>query len=87
MCIGGNCVGSGTCEECQRTDDHARRLLTSWVYNARTIGGQEMSYGRTVHKALYWAGIDQDEWFDLAENKTFWSRLTHGEWNGTVDDN
>ena len=35
-----------------------RRLLTSWVCNPRTQGGQEMNYGRTVDKALYWAGID-----------------------------
>ena len=61
-----------------------RRLLTSWVYNKRTLGGQEMNYGRTVSKALYWAGIEQDEWFDLAEIKTFWSKLTHGEWNGSA---
>ena len=51
---------------------------------ARTIGGQEMTYGRTVNKALYWAGIKQDEWFALAENKFFWGKLTHGEWNGSA---
>ena len=43
-----------------------------------------MSYGRTANKALYWAGIEADEWFDLASDKFFWSKLTHGEWNGSA---
>ena len=58
--------------------------LTSWVYNPRTQGGQEMNYGRTVDKALYWAGIDGDEWFNMAEVKGIWSKVTHGEWNGSA---
>ena len=61
-----------------------RRLLTSWVYNPRTQGGQEMNYGRTVGKALYWAGISSDEWYDMAEVKGIWNKVTHGEWNGTA---
>ena len=38
-----------------------------------------MNYGRTVDKALYWAGLEQDEWFDLAAIKGFWGRLTNQE--------
>ena len=59
-------------------------LLTSWVYNPRTQGGQEMNYGRTVDKALYWAGIDSDEWYKMAEVKGIWNKVTHGQWNGTA---
>ena len=39
---------------------------------------------RTISKALYWAGIEQDEWFNLAESRLFWGKLTHGEWNGSA---
>ena len=56
-----------------------RRLLTSWVYNPRTQGGQEMNYGRAVSKALYWAGIDTDDWFDLAAVRSWWARTTNGQ--------
>ena len=43
-----------------------------------------MNYGRTVGKALYWAGISSDEWYDMAEVKGIWNKVTHGEWNGTA---
>ncbi len=41
-------------------------------------GGQEMNYGRTVDKALYWAGIESDEWYNMAEVKGIWNKATQG---------
>ena len=44
-----------------------------------------MNYGRTVDKALcYWAGIESDEWYNMAEVKGIWNKVTHGQWNGTA---
>jgi hypothetical protein len=54
-----------------------RRLLTSWVYHPRASGGQMMNYGRSVQKALYWAGVEQDEWFDLSQERAAWGKATN----------
>ena len=48
------------------TDLQPRAPSERRVYNPRTQGGQEMNYGRTVDKALYWAGMDRDEWYNMA---------------------
>ena len=56
-----------------------RRLLTSWVYHPRASGGQMMNYGRSVQKALYWAGVEQDEWFDLSQERAAWGKATNGQ--------
>ena len=39
---------------------------------------------KAKERALYWAGISSDEWYDMAEVKGIWNKVTHGEWNGTA---
>jgi hypothetical protein len=48
-------------------DRTPRRMLSSWVAAPRPSGGQLMTYGRSVFKALDAFGIDHSSWSTLAQ--------------------
>ena len=51
-----------------------RKLLTSWVANSRPIGCPQMTWGRTLKKALLCNGLSSEftKWRDLAANRDEW---------------
>jgi len=53
----------------------ARKLLTSWCKAARPACGQEMTYARSLHKALKRAEIDVSSWRELAEDRSAWRAM------------
>ena len=55
-----------------------RRMLSSWVAAKRPSGGQLMTYGRSVSKALDNFGIDRDSWHALAADRPAWRAALHG---------
>ena len=55
-----------------------RRMLTSWVAAKRPAGGQLMTYGRSVYKALDHFNINRATWPVLAANRTTWREAIHG---------
>ena len=56
-----------------------RRMLTSWVATPRPSGGQLMTYGRCVYRALESFGINRSTWPTLAANRTAWRGAINGE--------
>ena len=65
-----------------------RRMLTAWVPAARPSGGQLMTYGRSVYKALDNFGIPRTTWHTLAADRVAWREAIHGRLaaqDGTAD--
>jgi hypothetical protein len=60
-------------------DRTPRRMLSSWVAAPRPSGGQLMTYGRSVFKALDAFGIDHSSWSTLAQDRAAWRGAIHGE--------
>ena len=54
-----------------------RKLLTSWVRNARPRGAPQMTFGRTLNKALKSAGLPTQfsRCTKLAEDRVKWRKL------------
>ena len=50
-----------------------RQMLSSWVPSDRPQGAPQMTYGRTIKKALKKFGIDYDTWPELAADRALWS--------------
>ena len=46
-----------------------RRMLTAWVAAPRPSGGQLMTYGRSIHRALETFNIPRTTWATLAEDR------------------
>ena len=55
-----------------------RRMLSAWVSVKRPSGGQLMTYGRSVCKALDNFGIDRETWPALAADRVAWRAALHG---------
>ena len=57
-----------------------RKLLTCWVRNKRPVGAPQMTYGRTVNKALNSRGITTNfvTWKAIAEKRVLWRKKTRG---------
>jgi len=43
-----------------------RKMISSWVNEKRPRGSPEMTYGRSLFKALKKANVEKDDWFVLA---------------------
>ena len=56
-----------------------RRMLSCWVAAPRPAGGQLMTYGRSVSKAMAYFNIQFDTWPVLAANRASWRGAIHGE--------
>jgi hypothetical protein len=54
-----------------------RKLMTSWVAHSRPHGCPQMTWGRTVHRALESCNISTTtaEWFQLAQSRAQWRAL------------
>ena len=55
-----------------------RRMLTSWVAAKRPAGGQLMTFGRSVGKALDNFNINRSSWHKLATDRIAWRAAIHG---------
>ena len=64
-----------------RMDMHRtpRMLLTGWVNNPRPVGAPQMTYGKTVAKALTAHGLPRafSVWKPLAQDRAGWRSRTH----------
>ena len=49
-----------------------RRLLSSWLPHKRPRGAPEMTFGKTMIKALKTFNIDPKHWPAMAANRTNW---------------
>ena len=49
-----------------------RRMMSSWVANKRPIGAPNMTYGRTLVKAMKKFEINPKTWHELAADKELW---------------
>ena len=52
-----------------------RKMLTSWVNEKRPLGSPEMTYGRSLMKALKRAKLDKDTWYELAKDRLAWKDI------------
>ena len=52
-----------------------RRMLSSWVPSKRPIGAPEYTYGRGLYKSLKKAGVDKNNWHDMAIDKSEWRKI------------
>jgi hypothetical protein len=59
-------------------DRTPRRMLSAWVPAARPAGGQLMTYGRSVAKAMGKFNIPFDTWPQLAMDRASWRGAIHG---------
>ena len=55
-----------------------RRMLSSWVPATRPKGCPEMTYGRTMYRAMELFGIDRATWPALAADRDAWRTLLMG---------
>ena len=49
-----------------------RKMISSWINEKRPRGSPEMTYGRSMFKALKKANVDNNEWFVLAHDRDLW---------------
>ena len=58
-----------------------RQLLTGWVAHSRQNGCPEMTWGRTLKKALKCKGPPDNfkEWRAIAEDRSEWRSRTHSK--------
>ena len=50
---------------------NTRKLLSFWVNSPHLRGAPKFNYSRGIYKAFCFAGIDEFDWFDLAQNRSF----------------
>ena len=56
----------------------SRKFISSWCRAKRPTGGaSELTYGRTLLKALEWTNVDAKRWHILAQDR--------GSWRDTID--
>ena len=53
-------------------------MLSCWVPSPRLAGGQLMTYGRSVAKAMRYYLIDFETWPVLAANRATWREAING---------
>ena len=54
-----------------------RLFLTSWIRHRRANGCPHFTYARGVFKSLKKAGIDKNEWYELAQDRHTWRSLVN----------
>jgi len=54
-----------------------KRLMLSWIREPCVVGGQEMTYGRSLQRHLYHFGLPAvfTEWAHLAQDRAGWQKL------------
>jgi len=52
-----------------------RKMISSWVNEKRPRGSPEMTYGRSLFKALKKANVEKDDWFVLANDRDEWGNV------------
>ena len=52
-----------------------RKMMSSWVRSKRPRGAPQLTYGRSLYKALRKAGVDTNTWHELAMDKPKWRAM------------
>ena len=65
-------TASGWPHHSDALDTTAKEVFSSWVRSKRPRGAPRYTYGRSLYKTLKKAGIEPDEWHDMAFNKVKW---------------
>ena len=52
-----------------------RKMISSWVRSKRPRGAPKMTYGRTLKRSLHRAGINPEQWVELAADRDTWREL------------
>ena len=52
-----------------------RKMLSSWVNEKRPRGSPEMTYGRSLMKALKRANVDTNDWYEMAKDRNVWKNV------------
>ena len=55
-----------------------RKMFSSWVAAPRLQGGQLMTYGRSIFKALEHFAINKTTWHELAQDRPAWRGAING---------
>jgi len=55
-----------------------RMFLTAWCGHPRPQRRPDFTYGESLAAALEYAGIDQDSWMELAQDRAQWKQLVNG---------
>ena len=58
-----------------------RRFLTAWCGRPRPQGRPEMTFGATLEAALRFAGVEVDNWMELAQDRVGWRQVVAGIWD------
>ena len=56
-------------------DNLPRKMITSWVNEKRPCSSPEMTYGRSLMKALKGANVDKNTWFEMAKDSNEWKNV------------
>lgn len=54
-----------------------RKMLSCWVQSKRPKGAPKFTYGRGLFKALKKANVPNEIWFDLANDRSWWTCMLH----------
>ena len=52
-----------------------RKMLSCWVRNKRPVGCPSFTYGRSLKKALKFANVDVNDWFEMACDRGMWRNV------------
>ena len=52
-----------------------RKLISSWVGANSPACGVEMTYGRALGKALYYANLYRGKWYEIAQDRSKWAGM------------
>ena len=52
-----------------------RKMLSCWVRNKRPVGCPSFTYGRNLKKALKFAKVDVNNWYEIASNRGMWRNV------------
>ena len=52
-----------------------RFLLSSWVACSRPVSATNYTYGKCMHAALTYAGVDVETWHEEAQERVKWRAM------------
>ena len=52
-------------------------MFSSWVNEKRLSGSPEMTYGRSLMKALKRANVDTNDWYEMAKDRNVWKNVIY----------
>jgi hypothetical protein len=58
-----------------------RMFLTAWCGRPRPSGRPELTFGATLAAALEFAGVQVDNWMDLAQDRGAWKQMIEEIWD------